>query len=202
MKIAIIGITGNVGSRLATEALARGHTVTGIARNPAKPAPPGVTLKQGDANQPEQLAPLLRGHDAVISAANFRILPAAPLLRAVKAAGVSRLLIVGGAASLEIAPGVLLFDSPHFPPEYKPEAAAGMKFLEDLRAEPELDWTFLSPPAMFAPGVRTGKFRLGKDQLLSDGNGQSTISMEDFAIALIDELEHPQHLRQRFTVAY
>ncbi|MES1981841.1 MAG: NAD(P)-dependent oxidoreductase [Pseudomonadota bacterium] len=202
MRIAIIGITGNAGSRIAAEALRRGHTVTGIARNVNKPVPAGVTLKQGDANQPEQLAPLLRGHDAVISAANFRILPATPLLQAVKAAGVKRLLVVGGAASLEIAPGVLLFDSPHFPEEYKAEAAAGKKFLDDLRAEAEIDWTFLSPPAMFAPGVRTGKFRLGKDQLLSDANGQSTISMEDYAIALIDELERPLHRRARFTVAY
>jgi len=203
MKIAIIGVTGRAGSRIAAEALRRGHSVTGIVRSvDAVDVPAGVTLLQGDATHPEQLAQLIQGHDAVISAANFRVLQAAPLLQALKAAGLKRLLVVGGAASLEIAPGAILFDSPNFPAEYKVEAAAGKQFLDDLRAETALDWTFLSPSALFAPGARTGKFRLGRDQLLSDDSGQSHISMEDYAIALLDELEQPQHLRQRFTVGY
>lgn len=109
---------------------------------------------------------------------------------------------MGGAASLEVAPGALLLDSPSFPDKYKAEAVPGKQFLDDLRAETALDWTFLSPPAMFAPGERTGKYRVGTDQLLSDKNGQSRISMEDYAVAMVDELEHPQHTRQRFTVAY
>ncbi|SDY49338.1 hypothetical protein SAMN04515617_11550 [Collimonas sp. OK242] len=202
MKIAIIGVTGRAGSRIAAEALRRGHSVTGIARSTSQAAPAGVDLHQGDATQPEQLAALIRGHDAVVSAAQFRVLKAAPLLQAVKSAGVQRLLVVGGAASLEVAPGVILLDSPDFPAEYKVEAVPGKQFLDDLRAETAVDWTFLSPPAMFAPGERSGKFRIGRDQLLADEKGQSQISMEDYAIALLDEIEQPKHLRQRFTVAY
>jgi putative NADH-flavin reductase len=203
MKIAIIGVTGRAGSRIAAEVLRRGHSVTGIVRSPEKAdVPEGVTLQKSDATQPDQLTPRLRGHDAVISAATFQVLKAGPLLQAVKASGVKRLLIVGGAASLEVAPGTLLLDSPTFPEEYKVEAVPGKQFLDDLRAETELNWTFLSPPAMFMPGERTGKFRVGNDQLLSDESGQSRISMEDYAVAMVDELEQPQHVRQRFTVAY
>ncbi|HWW07579.1 NAD(P)-dependent oxidoreductase [Collimonas sp.] len=202
MKLAIIGVTGRAGSRIAAEALRRGHSVTGIARSTAQAAPAGVDLQQGDATQPEQLAALIRGHDAVVSSARFSVLKAAPLLQALKSAGVKRLLVVGGAASLELAPGVILLDSPDFPAEYKVEAVPGKQFLDDLRAETSVDWTFLSPPAMFAPGERTGKFRVGQNQLLSDDKGQSQISMEDYAIALLDEIEQPKHLRQRFTVAY
>lgn len=206
MKIAIIGVTGRAGSRIAAEALQRGHSVTGIARSIDKDKtaalPAGVEMKQGDATQPEQLAALISGHDAVVSAAQFRVLKAAPLLQAVKSAGVRRLLVVGGAASLEVAPGVILLDNPAFPAEYKVEAVPGKQFLDDLRAETSVDWTFLSPPASFAPGARTGKFRVGKDQLLKDEQGQSQISMEDYAIAMLDEIEQPRHLRQRFTVAY
>ena len=203
MKVAIIGVTGRAGSRIATEALRRGHAVTGIVRSPDKaPAPAGVDVRQGDANRPEELAALLRGHDAVISAANFRVLKAAPLLQAVKAAGVSRLLVVGGAASLEVAPGKALFDTPTFPEAHKAEAGEGRQFLADLRNEKDLEWTFLSPSALFAPGKRTGRFRTGKDALLTDEQGESHISMEDYAIAMIDELEHPRHIRERFTVGY
>lgn len=202
MKIAIIGVTGRAGSRIAAEALRRGHSVTGIARSISQAVPAGVDLRQGDATQPEQLAALIHGHDAVVSAAQFRVLKAAPLLQAVKSAGVKRLLVVGGAASLEVAPGVILLDNPDFPAEYKVEAVPGKQFLDDLRAETAVDWTFLSPPAMFAPGTRTGKFRVGENQLLADEKGQSQISMEDYAIALLDEIEQPKHLRQRFTVAY
>lgn len=203
MKIAIIGVTGRAGSRIAAEALRRRHSVTGIVRSVDNAdVPAGVTLMQGDATQPEQLARLIQGHDAVVSAANFRILKAAPLVQALKAAGLKRLLVVGGAASLELARGAILLDSPSFPAEYKVEALAGKQFLDDLRAETTLDWTFLSPSALFTPGERSGKFRLGRDQLLSDASGQSHISMEDYAIALLDELEQPQHLRQRFTVGY
>ncbi|MEO6917682.1 MAG: NAD(P)-dependent oxidoreductase [Collimonas sp.] len=203
MKIAIIGATGNAGSRIAAEALQRGHSVTGIARSadPAK-TPAGVELRQGDATQPEQLAALIRDHDVVVSSAKFSTLKAPTLLQAVKSAGVKRLLVVGGAASLETAPGVTLLDSPDFPAQYKVEAVPGKQFLDDLRTETAVDWTFLSPPAMFAPGERTGKFRVGQNQLMADAQGKSHISMEDYAIALLDEIEQPKHLKQRFTVAY
>ncbi|MCW3479187.1 NAD(P)-dependent oxidoreductase [Neisseriaceae bacterium JH1-16] len=203
MKIAIIGVTGRAGSRIAAEALRRGHHVTGIVRSPEQAeAPTGVTLVKADAADPAQLAEALRRHDAVISAARFQTVKAAPLLAALKAAAVPRLLVVGGAASLEVAPGAILLDSPSFPAEYRVEAEPGKQFLDDLRGETDVDWTFLSPSALFAPGERTGQFRLGQNQLLSDAQGKSHISMEDYAIAMIDELERPQHSRQRFTVGY
>jgi putative NADH-flavin reductase len=202
--IAILGITGRAGSRIATELLQRGHTVTGIARDTAKAeARPGLSLKQADATQLDALVPLLRGHDAVISATRFAGgIDAATAIAAAKQAGVPRLLVVGGAGSLEIAPGRALVDTPEFPVAYKAEALAGRAFLETLRAEKELDWTFLSPSALFEPGPRTGAYRVGGDQLLADAQGRSWISMEDYAIAMADEIERPAHARRRFTVGY
>ncbi|TAN03347.1 MAG: NAD(P)-dependent oxidoreductase [Rhodanobacteraceae bacterium] len=203
MKVALIGVTGRVGSRLLAELLRRGHEITGIARDTDKlAAQPNLTLKNADANRPEQLAPLLASHDAVMSALKFATTDAASLITAVKQTGVPRLLVVGGAGSLEVAPGKLLLDTPDFPAAYMPEAQGGLKFLERLRGEPELDWTFLSPSAEFSPGTRTGKFRVGGDQLLVAADGRSWISMEDYAIAFVDELETPRHSRQRFTVGY
>ena len=113
-----------------------------------------------------------------------------------------RLLVVGGAGSLEIAPGKALVDTPEFPAAYKAEALAGRAFLEALRAEKVLDWTFISPSALFEPGERTGSYRIGGNQLLADANGKSWVSMEDYAIAMADEIEKPAHPRQRFTVGY
>jgi len=203
MKVALIGITGHVGSRLATELLKRGHAVTGIARNVDKvEARAGLVVKPGDARAAPALAPLLAGHDAVVSASRFQTSDATALVDAVKKAGVKRLLVVGGSGSLEVAPGYALKDAPQFPPAFKPEASAGSEFLTTLRREDVLDWTFLSPSVEFAPGERTGAFRLGGDQLLVDENGKSWISMEDFAIAMVDELERPTHSRRRFTVGY
>jgi putative NADH-flavin reductase len=202
MKLAIIGITGRAGSRIAREALARGHQVTGIARNPdpAK-APAGVTLWKGDANEPAKLA-ILRGHDALVAAGYSRDIPAANLAAIARGADISRLFVVGGAASLEIAPGKILLDSPDFPEIYKPEAKGSHAVLNDLKAIEDLDWTYLSPPAEFDPGTRTGIFRTGIDQLLVDADGKSHISMEDYAIAVLDELETPAHIRKRYTVGY
>lgn len=203
MKVALIGVTGRVGSRLLAELLRRGHQVTGIARDVSKaPGQPGLVLESADANQPDQLAPLLKGHDAVFSALKFATADAAALIAAVKRAAVARLLVVGGAGTLEVAPGVQALDTPGFPDAYKPEATAGRSFLEVLRKETALDWTFLSPSAEFVPGERTGKFRVGLDQLLVGQDGKSWISMEDFAIAFVDELEVPKHSRRRFTVGY
>ncbi|MGH8182228.1 MAG: NAD(P)-dependent oxidoreductase, partial [Rhodanobacteraceae bacterium] len=158
--------------------------------------------QNADANRPAQLAPLLTGHDAVLSAMKFATTDAAALIGAVKQAKIARMLLVGGAGSLEVEPGKLLLATPDFPAAWMPEAEGGRRFLDLLRSERELDWTFLSPSAELVPGERTGKFRLGGDQLLVDANGRSWISMEDYAIAFVDELETPKNSRQRFTVGY
>jgi putative NADH-flavin reductase len=203
-KIALLGITGRVGSRIGAELLRRGHTVTGIARKvDSVSAQPGLSVKAGDASSAAALVPLIDGHDALISATRFvGGCDAATLISAAKRAGVPRLLVVGGAGSLEIAPGKALVDTPDFPQAYRPEALAGRTFLQALRAEKELDWTFLSPSAEFNPGERTGRMRLGNDRLLTDAAGRSHVSMEDYAIAMVDELESPKHSRSRFTVGY
>lgn len=203
MKVALTGVTGRVGSRLAAELLRRGHAVTGIARDVSKvEAGPGLRLEAADVNQDEALAPLLSGHDAVISASLFVSTDPVAVIDAVRKAGVPRLLVVGGAGSLEVAPDAMLVDTPEFPEAYKPEARGGIRFLEALRSEKTLDWTFLSPSAEFEPGERTGAYRIGGDGLLVDDKGRSWISMEDYAIALVDELENPRHPRRRFTVGY
>lgn len=202
MKIALIGASGQAGSRVLQELSDRGHSVTAIARDPSRIAAlPGVTAKAGDAYDADGLAVLLAGHDAAISSVHFVASDPRKLLDAVKRSGVSRYLVVGGAGSLEVAPGVLLVNTPEFPEAYREEALAGAAFLDLLRQEPELDWIFLSPSALFVPGERTGKFRIGKDQLLANDRG-SSISFEDYAIAMADEIERPVHSRERFTVGY
>lgn len=203
MKIALIGATGFIGSRLLAELTSRGHQVTAIVRNPDKvPQGAGIVAEKGDVYDKNGLAALLAGHDAVISSVHYTASDPAVLLAAVKQSGVKRYLVVGGAGSLEVAPGVKLFDTKEFPALYLDEARKGGAYLDQLKGESDLDWTFLSPSALIEPGERTGKFRLGKDQLLVDGNGQSRISAEDYAIALVDELEKPAHSRRRFTVGY
>ncbi|MCC6948277.1 MAG: NAD(P)-dependent oxidoreductase [Bradyrhizobiaceae bacterium] len=203
MKIAVIGASGRQGSRIVNEAVDRGHTVTGIARNADKvPSRAGVTAKAGDINDPGSVAQLLKGHDAVISSVRFAQTNAANVLSAVKQSGVKRLLVVGGASSLEVSPGVRLIDTPGFPEAARPEAQAGIEFLDAIRNERELDWVFVSPGALLQPGERLGRYRLERDTLLKDENGKSGISMEDFAIAMIDELENHKHSRTRFHVAY
>lgn len=202
MKIAVLGASGMAGSRIVAEALARGHQVTGIARNPERIAPrPGLTVAAGDILSPG-IADLLKGHDVVVSAMHFSTMSAAPVLAAVKAAGVPRLAVVGGAGSLKDPTGKRVVDSPDFPDAWKSEALGGAAFLDALKAESGLDWTFLSPSAEFAPGPRTGRFRLGADDLLIDADGRSHISVEDYAIAFLDEIERPAHSRRRFTVGY
>ena len=202
MKIALIGATGRAGSEILKELVRRGHAVTAIVRNPEKvPPAANVTARKGDVFDTAGLSELLKGHDAVISAVHFLQSDPQNLIGAVKAAGVKRYLVVGGAGSLEVAPGVALVTTPEFPAEYKAEALKGGDFLALLRQEKDLDWTFLSPSALFFDGPRTGTFRLGKDQLLSNEKG-SSISFADYAIALADEVETPTHSRQRFTVGY
>ena len=203
MKVALIGITGHVGSRIAKELLRRGHKVLGLARHTTNVvAQPNLTVAQADATMPSQLSRLLAGNDALVSASRFRTSDPTTLLDAVKRSRVPRLLVVGGAASLRLPSGQTLIDTPDFPEAYKDEARAGVNFLAALQKEDKVDWTFLSPSAEFVPGNRTTHFRLGTDELLVDANGRSWISMEDFAVALVDELEHPAHDRRRFTVGY
>lgn len=202
MKIALIGATGNAGTPILNELVRRGHAVTAIVRNPEKIAvQPKVTAQKGDVLDQAGLAALVKGHDAVISSVHFSASDPKKLIEAVRASGVKRYLVVGGAGSLEVAPGKKLIDTPEFPPQYKAEAAAGGVFLDLLEQEKELDWTFLSPSALFIAGPRTGKFRLGTDQLLANDKG-SSISFEDYAIALADEVEKPAHSRRRFTIGY
>ena len=203
MKIAVIGASGNAGSRITAELARRGHSVTAIARHPEKIAGlVNVTPSAGDVMDQAGLARLLAGHDAAISSVHFLASDPVRLIAAAKESKVGRYLVVGGAGSLEVAPGVRLVTTSGFPVAYKAEAEAGGAFLDLLRAEKELNWTFLSPSAMFVAGERTGKFRLGTDRLLTAADGKSSISFEDFAVALADEIESPAHIRQRFTVGY
>jgi len=201
MKIALIGATGNVGQRIVKEATDRGHQVTAIARDPSKlPPQAGVTLVQADMNDDAQLRSAIAGADAVVLSVRFQDLDYKKLFAALRSA--PRVLIVGGAASLEVAPGEALIDTPGFPDFIKVEAEPARQALNWLKAERELNWTFLSPSVFFGPGERTGKFRLGLENLLTADDGKSHISYEDYAVALLDEIETPKHIRQRFTVGY
>lgn len=213
MKIALIGATGFVGSAILKEALDRGHEVTAIVRHPEKLQPHAKLRPQKvDVYNEDEVARLIAGHDAVISAFNpgwsnpdiykQQVKGIEAIIKGVKQAGVKRLLFVGGAGSLEVKPGVQLVDTPEFPKEWKQGSLATREALNQLRKESELEWSFLSPSADLSPGQRTGKFRLGTDQLLKDANEQSRISVEDYAMAMIDEVETPKHIRQRFTVGY
>jgi putative NADH-flavin reductase len=203
MKIAVVGASGNAGSRIVAELSRRGHTVTAIARQPERIAPrPNVTARRGDALDQGVLTQLLAGHDVAISSIHFLDSDAAKLIGAAKDSNVGRYLVVGGAGSLEVAPGVRLVTTPGFPVAYKAEAEKGAAFLDRLLQEKQLNWTFLSPSALFTAGERTGKFRLGTDQLLTATDGKSWISFEDFAVALADEIDRPAHIRKRFTVGY
>ncbi|MFC4906762.1 NAD(P)-dependent oxidoreductase [Actinomadura gamaensis] len=207
MRILLIGATGMVGSRVAAEARARGHEVTGVSRS----GKDGTARAQ--ASDADAVAGLARGHDAIVLAVappRDGSEPVAPLLadgrgvlEAARRSGVRRLVIVGGAGSLEVAPGKRLVDTPDFPALYKNEALAQGELLEVVRKEAgDLDWTYISPAAVIQPGERTGTFRLGGDRLLADADGNSEISAEDYAVALVDELEDPKAVGRRITVAY
>jgi putative NADH-flavin reductase len=203
VKIALFGATGRIGSRVLAEALSRGHQVIAVLRDPSKlAARPNLTVVRGDVADAAGTAAFIGGVEAVISAVRFTSADAATIMAPVKQAGVKRLLVVGGAGSLEASPGIQLFDTPTFPETAKRESGAGRIFLGVLRGERELDWTFLSPSALIEPGERTGTFRLGGDQLLRAADGSSRITMEDYAIAMVDELEQARHSRRRFTVGY
>ena len=208
MKVVLYGASGMIGSRILQELLRRGHQVTAVVRNPGKVTAQGVRVLKGDVTEPESVAQTARGADAVISAyappkGDEPLLSAAmhALREGLKEAGVRRLIVVGGAGSLEIAPGVALVDAPNFPEAYRDIAMAHRDALSVLK-ESDLDWTCLSPAGVIEPGERTGKFRLGTTRLLMNDKGESRISAEDYAIALVDELEDPKHLRRQFTLAY
>jgi putative NADH-flavin reductase len=201
MKIALIGATGNVGRRVTAEAVRRGHEVIAIARDVSKlEAQASVTPVRADLTDKAAIGKAIAGADAVVLSVKFQELDVEALLDALKDA--KRLLIVGGAASLYVAPGLQLIDTEGFPDFIKVEAEPARQALARVQQEQALDWTFLSPSVFFGPGERTGNFRLGKDDLLSDTDGKSHISYEDYAIALLDEIEQPKHSRQRFTVGY
>lgn len=203
MKLIVIGATGSVGSRIVDEALARGHEVTAVARRTGRLSlRPGLTVASSDIALPQSLAQHIRGHDAVISSVRFVNFELGDLLESIHLAGNPRLLLVGGAGSLKVADGTLLVDTPAFPEVAKAEARAGLDKLRALHEENTVSWTFLSPSAVFTPGERTGKYRTGRDQLLVGEDGRSRISQEDYAVAMLDEIESPQHQGQRFTVGY
>ena len=218
MKLALIGATGFVGSRILGEALSRGHAVTAIVRRPEtledRPSLKALSL---DVHDIGALAGALAGHEAVISAFNpgrqtageevydQHVAGHRAIIDAVKRSGVTRYLAVGGAASLKTAEGIEFLDSPEFPKEYEPfrggiRGTRAQYYM--LKEEPELDWVFLAPSVFLTPGERTGRYRTGKDQVLYGEDGQSRISLEDYAVAMLDELERPAHHRERFTVGY
>jgi uncharacterized protein len=209
MHIALYGATGKSGSRILTELLSRGHQVTAIVRDPAKlPAQSSLTVVQGDVSSSDAIAAKIKGADAVVSAYappaddTDQLLPVTEhFIDAAKMAGTPRLIIVGGAGSLEVAPGVTVIDSGHLPAQWLPIAVSHAKALELLKKS-DINWTYFSPAGFFEPGERTGKFRLGKDALIANEKGGSRISLEDYAIALVDELETPKNERARFTIGY
>ncbi len=212
MNIALIGATGFIGSALLKEALSRQHQVSAFVAHPEKLATANNLQVFGtDVQNLAALTQQLKGFDAVISAfsghANsdtlgYYVSGIKNIIQAAKDARAARLLVVGGAGSLEVAPGLQVLDTPDFPEAYRASAEGARTALQLLRGESDLNWTMLSPSAMIAPGQRTAQFRLGKDGLLVAADGKSHISVEDYAVAMINELEQPAHQKQRFTVGY
>ena len=211
MNIVLYGATGKSGPSILKELLSRGHKVTAIVRTLSKLEPqPNLTIKQGTVDSAAEIAANIKGADAVVSAYGppltkegvRELIPVTEhFIDAVKQSGAKRFLYVGGAGSLFVAPGVTLEDSGHLPEAWLPIAHAHTDAL-NLAKKSGINWTSFSPAAFFEPGPRTGKFRLGKDDLIADAQGNSKISFDDYAIALVDELEKPQHERQRFTIGY
>ncbi|MBU9438154.1 NAD(P)H-binding protein [Burkholderia multivorans] len=208
LNIALFGATGMIGSRIAAEAARRGHRVTALSRRPAA-AGDGITAKAADLFDPASVAAALPGHDVVASAYGPKQDNAANVVAAVKAlvegarrAGLKRVVVVGGAGSLEVAPGKQLVDAEGFPAEYKAVALAHRDALDYLKTVDDLDWTFFAPAALIAPGERTGTFRTGTGKLIVDANGDSRISAEDYAVAFVDALEQRGFVREIATVAY
>jgi putative NADH-flavin reductase len=211
MKIALFGASGMIGQRITQELLSRGHQVTAFVRNPAN-----ITLQHAQLTTQKvnildtaSVAQAITGYDVVVNATNTphdkpqeAVEVAHSLLEALPRAGVQRLIVVGGAGSLEIAPGLQLVDTPDFPAAWRPGSMGHRDALAVYRTANNLDWTYFSPAAFIQPGQRTGSYRTGTEQLVTDAKGESHISAEDYAVALVDEIEKPQFIRRRFTVAY
>ena len=216
MKVALIGATGFVGSSILKEALSRGHEVTAIARHPEKiKTQNNLTIVKGDVMDTDKLSETLKGNDVVVSAYNPGwtnpdiynefLKGSQSIQKAVKKSGVKRYIVNGGAGSLFLAPNVQLIDTHEFPDEYKPGAGAARDYLNILKNENQLEWTFVSPAIEMNPGTpheRKGTYRTGLDNPVFDSNNKSRISVEDLAVAVIDEVEHSKHIRVRFTVGY
>ena len=212
MKIAIFGAGGRIGSRIVDEALNRGHDVTAVVRHPENYTKIHEHLKvaKADLFKSQDVETGAFNQDAVVSAYSpaagvppSTITEVAPtLINGLKQAHVTRLIVVGGAGSLEVAPGKQLVDTPDFPEAYKPASLAHREALKIYQKEKDLDWTFVCPSAVIMPGERTGKFRTAANQLLTAENGKSYISMEDFAAGIIDEIENPMYIREIFTIGY
>ena len=194
-NVVLIGASGFVGTAILNELLNRGHKVTAIVRDPTKvtASNPNLKVVQADVTDTDVLIEASKGKDAVISAYN----------PGWKKAGVERLLIVGGAGTLFYAPGKMVMDADDIPAKLLPGIKSlGEFYLNTLRKENDIDWIFLSPAANMTPGERTGKFRIGKDDLVVGVNGDSNISVEDYAVAMVDELEQKHHHKERFTIGY
>lgn len=211
MKVAVLGGTGNIGRRLVSEALERGHRVTVLARRTERPLSElGVGVQRADLHQPQELEAGIQGQDALISAvgpgpgepASIVVDAARAVAAACMRAEVPRVLIVGGAGSLNVKPGLELLLSEGFPPSSREIALAHREALEIWRKVKELDWTVISPPALIYPGARSGRYRTGHNDVLFDAEGQSRISLEDFALAVVDELERHAHGHERITFGY
>ncbi|EPY09223.1 NAD-dependent epimerase/dehydratase [Paenibacillus alvei TS-15] len=211
MKIAVYGATGTIGQRIVNEALTRGHEVTAVVRDASRVAQShaNLTVVTGDILNSASVSERTAGHDVVISSIGPKMGEESALVEAtralingVKQAGVERLISVGGAGSLEVAPGVQVVDTPDFPDAWKPIALAHRDALDVYRHESTLAWTNVSPAALIEPGERTGQYRTGTDQLVVDAEGNSRISAEDFSVAILDEVENPQFTGRRFTAAY
>lgn len=216
MKIVLFGAGGTVAQSIAREALARGHKVTGIVRDAASfhSYDDRMLVVEGDGTDAASIARVAADADVIVSALSPRPSPsgraasslasaARALLAGASKAGVKRLIIVGGAGSLEVEPGTMLMDAPGFPDAYKSEAMQHKQALDVYRASrSDVDWTFMSPAVEIGPGPRTGHYRRGDDRVLADAAGKSFISFDDYAVALLDEIEHPTHPRARMTVAY
>ena len=216
MKVVLYGATGTIGSRILKELLSRGHKVTAVVRDPSKlKAQDNLTIEKGDMLNADSIAKLAWGAEVIVSSygppsgaqgpdptkVNQLVDATRALIEGARRAGSPRVVMVGGAGSLEISPGLQIVDAPTFPDAYKPVALAHRDAFYELR-KADINWTYFSPAMMIQPGERTGKFRLGKDALVSDAKGNSSISAEDYAIALVDEVEQGRHTKQRFTIGY
>ncbi|TWC05341.1 hypothetical protein FBZ93_103355 [Bradyrhizobium macuxiense] len=216
MKVVLLAATGQVGRTVLSELISRGHDVTAVARNPDK-LPGSIKRVRDDLSNADRIAEIVAGADAVVSAfgppkddprffsdVSYTDQLASMtdrLIAAVRKVGVRRLIVAGGCGSLEFSPGVTVLKSGHWPEKLVPIATSHMKAFAALRGA-DVNWTYFSPPMLIEPGVRTGKFRLGGDSLIRDEQGKSWVSFEDYAVALVDELEKPAHERSRFTIGY